>query len=146
MDDSFREKIDPRKQEPKLDATKFEIQAQDKPLSVQIALLEKQPRRFPLPKDDPRSTIPYVALKLTWKRPAEFANTQGLLAYKVSARPVKLPLIATEARVPGSGEYVSVIEAKQAGGWVEGTRVLANVSTESFTSTERDDLGKLITK
>uniref|UniRef100_A0A158QEZ1 Protein-tyrosine-phosphatase n=3 Tax=Hymenolepis diminuta TaxID=6216 RepID=A0A158QEZ1_HYMDI len=104
-------------------------------------LLEKQPRRFPLPKDDPRSTIPYVALKLTWKRPAEFANTQGLLVYKVSARPVKLPLIATEARVPGSGEYVSVIEAKQAGGWVEGTRVLANVSTESFTSTERDDLG-----
>ena len=62
---------------------------------------------------------------------------------QVSARPVVLPLVATEARLPDSDEFASILAAKRVGAWVDGTRVLANVSTESFVSTERDDLGEL---
>ncbi len=55
-----------------------------------------------------------------------------------------LPLIATEARLTDSGEYASILAAKRAGAWVDGTRILANVTKESFASTEGDDLGKNI--
>ncbi|KAL5103164.1 Receptor-type tyrosine-protein phosphatase delta [Taenia crassiceps] len=114
-----------------------------RPLKLKVSQLEKQPRRFPSSRGDPRSTLgmPYVALELAWVRPSEFANTEGVLIYQVSARPIVLPLVATEARVPESGEFASVLAAKRAGAWVEGTRILANVSTESFSSTEGDDLG-----
>ncbi|VDD74394.1 unnamed protein product [Mesocestoides corti] len=109
--------------------------------------MEKQPRRFPLPRDDPRSEfgLPYVALELTWDRPSELANKEGQLVYQVSARPVVLPLIATESRLPESGEYASIVAAKRVGAWVGGTRILANVTTETFSSTEKDDLGFGIT-
>lgn len=142
-----------------------------RPLKLKVSQLEKQPRRFPSSREDLRSTLglPYVALELTWVRPSEFANTEGVLIYQVchlkavvlmvcrvsplltfflsiqvSARPIVLPLVATEARVPESGEYASVLASKRAGAWVEGTRILANVSSESFSSTEGDDLGELM--